>query len=249
MNEVLQTIEHNGQQVVDARNLHEVLGSGRKFADWIKERIEKYGFEEGKSYFTTLGNRSDGLSGKPRQDYLLTLTTAKEIAMVENNEKGREIRLYLIKVEEAWNTPDMVILRGYQALQKKVEAERKARVEAEQRLAIAEPKAAFTDLAIQSKDALLMNDTAKILKLGYGDKTLFKNLRDKGILMTDNVPYQEYIKRGYFIVDENPILMGSITKITKVTKVTQKGMMWLSKIFGKVPEKELFGFDELQKTS
>jgi phage antirepressor YoqD-like protein len=98
----------------------------------------------------------------------------------------------------------------------------------EQRLAIAEPKAAFTDLAIMSQDALYMNDVAKVLKLGYGNITLFKKLREMKILMDDNVPYQEYIKRGYFKVDEKLVPIGDTIKIKKVTKVTQKGMAWLS---------------------
>jgi len=106
-------------------------------------------------------------------------------------------------------------------------------MEQKERLTIAEPKAAFTDLAMQSSDVLSMNDAAKILKLGYGNKTLYKKLREQGVLMADNVPYQEYISRGYFRVDESPILIGDYIQIKRVTKVTQKGMMWLSKLLEK----------------
>ena len=88
MNELLRTDE-SGNQTVDARELHAALGVGKDFSTWIKDRFEKYGFEEGKSYSPILGNRSDGLPGKPKQEYLLTISTAKEIAMVENNEQGR----------------------------------------------------------------------------------------------------------------------------------------------------------------
>jgi phage anti-repressor protein len=52
------------------------------------------------------------------KEYFLTLGTAKEIAMVENNEKGREIRRYLIKVEEAWNSPEMTVKRAVPELLK-----------------------------------------------------------------------------------------------------------------------------------
>ena len=103
-------------------------------------------------------------------------------------------------------------------------------MEQKERLTIAEPKAAFTDLAMQSSDVLSMNDAAKILKLGYGNKTLYRKLREQGVLMADNVPYQEYISRGYFRVDESPILIGDYIQIKRVTKVTQKGMMWLSRM-------------------
>ena len=90
---------YNGS-LINARELHAFLESRQKFADWIKNRIEKYDFEEGKSYFIKLGNRSDGLAGKPRKEYYLTIGMAKELAMVENNSKGKEARRYFIQCEE-----------------------------------------------------------------------------------------------------------------------------------------------------
>lgn len=87
------------QQLCDARDLHSFLAVGRDFSTWIKERIEQYGFVEGEDYSPVLGNRSDGLPGKPRTEYHLTLDTAKELAMVENNEQGRQVRRYFIAME------------------------------------------------------------------------------------------------------------------------------------------------------
>lgn len=87
-------------RLVNARELHEFLENKRKFADWIKQRIRQYDFREGESYFTNLGNRSDGLSGKRRMEYYLTLDMAKELAMVENNRRGKEARRYFIEAEK-----------------------------------------------------------------------------------------------------------------------------------------------------
>jgi len=87
--------------LVDARELHQFLESKQDFSNWITNRIKKYGFEEGKDYTINLLNRSDGLPGKPRKEYALTLNMAKELAMVENNAKGREARRYFIEAEEA----------------------------------------------------------------------------------------------------------------------------------------------------
>ena len=123
-----------------------------------------------------------------------------------------------------------MLLKSATHFKARFEQEKQARIEAERKLAEAEPDAAFTRLAIKSKDVISVNAAAKTLKLGYGDKTLFKKLRNKKILMPDNVPYQTYISRGYFVVDECPILIGDFIKISKVTKVTQQGMVWLSKI-------------------
>ena len=77
--------EQNGVQFVNARELHSNLGVGRDFSNWIKERIEKYGFVEGKD-FTPNSAKSNG--GRPLIEYLVTVSMAKELAMVENNDTG-----------------------------------------------------------------------------------------------------------------------------------------------------------------
>ncbi|MDR0662577.1 MAG: antA/AntB antirepressor family protein [Spirochaetaceae bacterium] len=110
----LTVVERDGRQVVSARNLHTALDVGRDFSTWIKDRIEKYGFIEGKDFSPNLG-KSTG--GRPGIDYLLSGSMAKEIAMVENNEKGQAICQYLIKVEEAWNSPQMIMARALQVSQ------------------------------------------------------------------------------------------------------------------------------------
>lgn len=87
------------QKVVNARELHEFLGSRQEFANWIKNRIQKYGFIEGEDFLTTL---SKSTGGRPSTDYYLRMDTAKEIAMVENNERGRQARRYFIEIEKRY---------------------------------------------------------------------------------------------------------------------------------------------------
>ena len=114
-----------GGQVVDARELHEFLNVGKDFSNWIKDRIEKYEFVEGENFSPILA-KSTG--GRPSTEYTLTLDTAKEIAMVENNEQGRKIRKYFIEVEKRARQPKQMsqaeILAGL--AQVTVEIERKA---------------------------------------------------------------------------------------------------------------------------
>ena len=86
-------------QLCNARDLHASLQVGRDFSTWISDRIEEYGFVEGEDYSPVLGNRSDGKAGKRRTDYHLTLDMAKELAMVENNDIGRQVRRYFIRAE------------------------------------------------------------------------------------------------------------------------------------------------------
>lgn len=116
------------QQTVSAKQLHSFLGVGRDFSNWIKGRIGQYGFTLNDDFFIfdspILVNQSTnneqyfpsgGISlpneltpnlakntrrGRPEKDYILTIGTAKELAMIENNEKGRAIRKYFIRCEE-----------------------------------------------------------------------------------------------------------------------------------------------------
>jgi phage anti-repressor protein len=80
------------RKLINARELHEFLESRQEFAHWIKGRIEKYGFIDGEDYLIILTKRDGDGVGKPKTDYLLTIDTAKELAMAENNGKGRLIR-------------------------------------------------------------------------------------------------------------------------------------------------------------
>lgn len=86
---------------VNARDLHVFLEVGRDFSTWIKDRIEEYGFLEEEDFSPVLG-KSTG--GRPSYEYLLTLDMAKELAMVERTDKGREVRQYFIECEQAWRT-------------------------------------------------------------------------------------------------------------------------------------------------
>ncbi|HHZ4314471.1 TPA: antA/AntB antirepressor family protein [Escherichia coli] len=96
------TIDNETTLLVNARDLHSFLGVGRMFAHWVKERIAEYGFVESLDYILSCQNgQTKGRGGDRRsKDYHLTLDTAKELAMVERNEKGRQIRRYFIECEK-----------------------------------------------------------------------------------------------------------------------------------------------------
>lgn len=107
------TINGKLQQTVSAKQLHKVLCVGNDFSTWIKGRIEQYEFIEGEDYiiFDSLNFRNQSTKndqswetkrGGDRRsiDYILTISTAKELSMIENNEQGRAIRKYFIRCEE-----------------------------------------------------------------------------------------------------------------------------------------------------
>ncbi|MDC7221571.1 MAG: antA/AntB antirepressor family protein [Spirochaetales bacterium] len=96
-------IENSGVEVVDSRLLHKALGVRSYHADWIRRRIENYGFEEGNDYFLSQYSKmSNGIKtgGKLKKDYLLTLDMAKELCMIENTDVGKKARRYFIQAEK-----------------------------------------------------------------------------------------------------------------------------------------------------
>ncbi|HDY3254356.1 TPA: antA/AntB antirepressor family protein [Salmonella enterica] len=96
------TISNEAVLLCNARDLHKFLEVGKRFASWITERLTEYKFVENQDYILVSQNwEIKGRGGDRRsKDYHLTLDTAKELAMVERNEKGRQIRRYFIECEK-----------------------------------------------------------------------------------------------------------------------------------------------------
>lgn len=86
-------------QTTDARNLHGFLEVGRIFAAWIQDRIAEYKFVEGRDFVVFSGSGNNPQGGRPSREYAITLEMAKELAMVERTDKGREARQYFIECE------------------------------------------------------------------------------------------------------------------------------------------------------
>lgn len=101
MNELIplhqQTINQEMVQTVSARELHEFLEVQTAFKDWIARRIADYDFDDGIDFCSIL---SESSGGRPSREYYITLDMAKELAMVERNEKGKQARKYFIECEK-----------------------------------------------------------------------------------------------------------------------------------------------------
>ena len=91
-------ISINDNNKIDGRELYDFLQIGTEYVKWF-ERMCEYGFEEGKDYSSFLTNRSDGKAGKPKIDHEMTIGMAKEISMIQRNERGKQARLYFIECE------------------------------------------------------------------------------------------------------------------------------------------------------
>ncbi|EOV3158281.1 antA/AntB antirepressor family protein [Campylobacter coli] len=80
----------------NAREIFQFLNSEQEYSNWIKNRISHYNFIENQDYIIELVYTK----GRPRKEYYVTLDMAKELCMVENNEKGRQARRYFIECEK-----------------------------------------------------------------------------------------------------------------------------------------------------
>jgi phage anti-repressor protein len=86
-------------QLVDARLLHTFLESAQDFSDWVKKRIKAYGFIENTDYLLHKFMEQLPSGAKSKIDYHLTIDMAKELGMIERNDKGRQIRRYFLDME------------------------------------------------------------------------------------------------------------------------------------------------------
>lgn len=109
------------QATINARDLHQRLGVGKEFANWIKDRIAQYGFVEGEEFLPILAKMEKSKTygafglGRPKTEYFLSLEMAKELAMLENNPQGRAVRRALIELERQFREDVPAMLRRLEA--------------------------------------------------------------------------------------------------------------------------------------
>lgn len=234
MNELIRiNYEAADRPTVMGRELHEALGIGTEYAKWF-DRMCEYGFSENEDYSPILTNRSDGKAGKPKTDHQLTIPMAKEICMLQRTEKGKQFRQYFIKVEEAWNSPEMVMGRALKLAEQKLDEIRTQNFMLEGKIEQDKPKVLFANAVETANTSILIGDLAKLIKqngVDIGQKRLFEYLRQNKYLIkggnSKNMPTQKSMDLGLFEVKERTINNpdGSI-KIVKTPKVTGKGQTY-----------------------
>lgn len=235
MNELIKIEERNGEQLVSGRELHQFLESSERFSKWW-ERMLSYGFKENED-FTSVQKSTVVNNGAKKEigDYIMKLSMAKELSMIQRNEKGKQAREYFIKCEEAWNSPEMILARASQIQAKMLETWKDKVILLEKKIEEDKPKVIFAGAVETSKTSILIGELAKLIKQnGYdiGQKRLFAWLRENGYLIksgrTDyNMPTQRAMDMGLFEIKETAITHsdGHIT-VNKTPKVTGKGQIY-----------------------
>ena len=220
-----------GEPSVSGRELHEFLGVTTRYNDWFPRMVE-YGFTEGKD-FNLLKNEQVRFEGKREVtreliDHLLTIDMAKEIAMIQRTDRGKQARQYFIQVEKDYNSPEKIMARALRIAEKELST---LKLDVERM----KPKEIFADSVASSHTSILIGELAKILKANgheTGQKRLFETLRQDGFLIKRkgsdfNMPTQKSMELGLMEIKETTInnADGSI-RLNKTTKVTGKGQIY-----------------------
>ncbi|WP_375631926.1 MULTISPECIES: antA/AntB antirepressor family protein [unclassified Bartonella] len=228
------TINEESVQTVNARDLHSFLEVGKKFADWITERINKYNLVENQDFvcFPILGSKGRG--GHNRKDYHLTLSVAKELSMLENNKKGKQARQYFIECERRAKqvvTPQI----DYSSPQAMIGFLNYLQGQISQKDTIIEdlkPKAMALE-SLQRSDGLFgLTEAAKVLEMQPKQFILF--LQKKGWVYRRTfgahlLPYQDKIQKGLMDCSTYTIQTTEGTeKVIPAAKITAKGIGVLS---------------------
>lgn len=126
-------INSNNEKCVSGKELHRVLEIGTRFDTWFKRMCE-YGFVANVDFIPMLKIVHDPITKKDREvldDYIVKLDMAKEIAMIQRTEKGKQVRLYFIEIEKKYKQEKQLPVTYLEALEQLVATE-KARLQLEQ---------------------------------------------------------------------------------------------------------------------
>ena len=123
MNDIIKVNYNTDQPTVSARELHEFLEVKTAYKDWFPRMCE-YGFAKGRD-FNLLKNEQVRFEGNREvkrtvDDAEITIDMAKELCMLQRNERGKQARQYFLQLERDWNSPEKVMARALQIAEKKI---------------------------------------------------------------------------------------------------------------------------------
>jgi anti-repressor protein len=205
MTELIEVNYDNPEKpMVSGRKLHKALGIKTAYKDWFPRMCE-YGFEENKDYSVTLIFEHNSNGRKQNyKDHMITIPMAKELCMIQRTDIGRQFRQYFISIEEAWNSPEMVMQRALTIANDRVKALQLSVSQLTVENQIMQPKAEYFDELVDRNLLTGIRDTAKELHIRQNDfvtfllnkKYLYRN--KKGKLL----PYAQHMNSGLFELKE-----------------------------------------------
>lgn len=232
MTELIQINNDGEKSTVNARDLHNFLESKQEFSNWIKGRISQYDFIEDQDFITNdkIINRSK------MKDYHISIDMAKELSMVERNEKGKQARRYFIECEKRALNPISQLSR-IEILRMAVEAEEKVLLlesnleSAKEEITNLKPMAEYGHKVFTSENTYTATNIG--CHIGWSPIKLNKYLRDKKVIKlgsgsSDYELCSKFLKHDLATHIKRPVTHtdGSI-EVKLQLRWTRKGFDWL----------------------
>ncbi len=193
MTELIKVNYDSDRPTVLGRDLHEFLGVNSKYTMWFSRMCE-YGFTEKVDFETCFPNLGSGNNGgQNRVDHQLTIEMAKELCMLQRNEKGKIARQYFINLETAWNTPEMIMSRALKMAEKQISKLQLVNSDLTVKNQIMLPKAEYFDELVERNTLTSFRETAK--ELGIKERDFIHFLFEKKYIYRDKkgklMPYAD----------------------------------------------------------
>ena len=231
MNELIKVnTDDKGDVIVSGRELHDFLESKEPYTQWF-ERMKEYGFIESVDFsvFQNFVNDDTAFGGVRKiTEHAIKLDMAKEIAMIQRNDKGKQARQYFIAVEKEYNSPEKIMARALRIADETIN-NLKIKIQQDK------PKVLFADSVESSNNSCLVGELAKILKqnnIDIGQNKLFEWFREKGYLIKQkgenfNLPTQYSMELGLMTVKKSVVNNPDGTiRTTRTPKITGKGQIY-----------------------
>ena len=209
-------------QTVNARDIHVFLEVKSEFRNWIKNRIDDFGFQQDIDFVA--GNF---LPGSEKIEYHVTLDMAKELSMVDRGERGKQVRKYFLECERRAKDP-MVALNDPAAMRGLLLTYTERVIALEAKVEEAKPKTEFFDKFADTDGGYGLMNAGRIIT---GRAKKFIRELKKGYVFYQGgnlVPYVQFIKQGLFEVKVTII----DDKARPQTFITPKGMQYFAAKFG-----------------
>lgn len=201
MNQLITTnTNESGEIVVSGRELHDFLEIGTRYDIWF-ERMKGYGFVENSDFVLVVQKRTTNNPKNPVTEFIdhaLKIDMAKEISMIQRNERGKQARQYFIEIEKRWNSPEMIMKRALEYADAQIQKLTTSNLVLEQRVNELQPKATYYDLILQNKSLISISVIAK--DYGMGAQTMNKLLHKLGVQYKQGeiwLLYAKYQDKGY----------------------------------------------------
>ncbi len=229
MNELIKVNYDSDRPTVLGRDLHEFLGVETPYHKWFPRMCE-YGFTKGIDYEEVTDKIvQNPQGGRPAVDHQLTIDMAKELCMIQRNEKGKQARQYFLQLERDWNSPEKVMARALRIADQKILCLETENARQKQLIGEMKPKADYVDTILRNKGLVTITQIAK--DYGMSGRAMNKLLASLDIQYKQSrqwLLYSKYHDCGYTHSETIQITRSDGSPdVTMETKWTQKGRLFL----------------------